>query len=145
MSTVRSTLLGDLAVTPEMRFAFPAGVYGFPESREYALVPGAREGTWWLQSTTEAALAFLLVDPFLYFPGYAVDLPPVELAELCAGEGSDVAVLAIVTLPPNRAERPTANLQGPVAFNMKERIGRQVVLAESPWGVRAAFDLAAAG
>lgn len=140
-----SDLLGSLDVSDRELIRFPNGLFGFPECREFALVPAAREGLYWLQSSDYSALTFLLVDPFLAFRGYSVDLPPNDLTELGAGEASDVAILAIVTLPAARTEQPTANLQGPLAINLTARQAKQMAIGESEWGVRCAFDIASMG
>lgn len=138
---VHSELLGSFEVTPEELIEFPQGLFGFPECRAFVLIPTEREGVYWLQSTEHSALAFLLVDPFLHFDGYAAEVTPADLQELRSGEGVDVAILAIVTLPQSRDERPTANLQGPIAFNLRERVGKQLALSDSEHGIRCPFEL----
>ena len=142
---VRSELLGHLAVAEESIFTFPEGMFGFPECRHFVLVPAGREGLYWLQSSEHATLVFLLADPFLFFRGYAVELGAGDRADLGVADAAEVAVLAIVTLPQRRTEMPTANLQGPVALNFRARLGRQLALGESEWGVRSQLDLDGAG
>lgn len=138
---VRSDLLGELTVPPEQVVAFPQGLFGFPECRDFALVPAERDALFWLQSTEHPTLAFLLADPFEFFAGYGVDVPPADLADLRAKEAADVALLAIVTLPGARGAKPTANLQGPVAINLKSRLGRQLAIEKSEFGVRCEFEI----
>jgi len=139
--TVHSDLLGPLTVAPEDVVRFPSGLFGFPECREFVLVPGSREGTYWLQSVEHGTLAFLLVDPFLFFDDYAVDLGAADRAELEVEEASDVMVLTIVTLPRTRREPPTTNLQGPLALNLRSRKGKQVAISERDLGLRVPVDL----
>lgn len=140
--TVESKILGPLTVPAEAIIRFPSGLFGFPERRSFAFVPGNREGTYWLQSADDPYLAFVLVDPFLFFPGFTADLPPAEVAELGSSEeAGDVAVLAIVTLPASRGEKPTANLQGPLALNLKAQLGKQLALEDPTYGVRCEFEL----
>jgi flagellar assembly factor FliW len=140
---VKSDLLGSLDVEETDIFHFPTGLFGFPDSRDFVLLPVESSGLYWLQSTDHSALAFLLVDPFIHFNGYSVDIGSSDLKELEAGETSAVAILTIVTLPRNRGEKPTANLQGPVAFNFKARRARQLAIQHSGFDVRCAFDLQA--
>lgn len=137
---IESDLLGTLGAAPEELIHFDDGLFGFPECRSFVLVATEREGIYWLQSVEHSTLAFLLVDPFPRFEGYAVDLGAAERRELEVEAEGDVVVLAIVTLPQSRAERPTANLQGPLALNLRARRGLQLAIAESRWGTRAAFD-----
>lgn len=142
---LRSDLLGEIDVAEDELITFPAGLFGFPECRRFALLQGSRDGTFWIQSVEHSALAFLLVDPFVYVPGYVVDVAAGDLQELEAAGSGDVAILSIVTLPRAERERPTANLQGPVALNLRARVGRQIVIPDSPWGVRQPVDLTAGG
>ena len=134
--TVHSELLGPLTVAVDSVFTFPTGLFGFPECRTFVLVPAGREGFYWLQSGEHATLAFLLADPFHFFAGYAVELSAGDRADLRVANAAEVAILCVVTLPQTRTESPTANLQGPIALNFSARLGRQLALSESEWGVR---------
>ena len=71
---VESDLLGTLSVPANETFTFADGLLGFPEAREFVLVPAEREGFFWLQSLDFGALAFLLVDPFPFVDEFFVDL-----------------------------------------------------------------------
>lgn len=142
--SVHSALLGPLTVTPNELLNFPAGLFGFPECRSFVLVATERPGMFWLQSVEDGALAFLLVDPFPVFKEYAVDLGPLDLAKLQSSDVAHVAILGIVTLPRSRDEKPTVNLQGPLALNLVGRCGMQMAIPESTFGVRYPFDLATA-
>ncbi len=137
---VLSEVLGPLSVPADSVLTFPTGLFGFPECRRFALVPAGREGLYWLQSLEHSTLAFLLADPFQFFAGYSVELGASDRAELGAQGTDDVAILAIVTLPQSRGAQPTANLQGPVALNLRGGIGRQLAIADGEWGVRCAFE-----
>jgi flagellar assembly factor FliW len=123
---------------------FRDGLLGFPECRNFTLLRTERPGFFWLQSLEHDPLAFLLVDPFLFFEGYAVDLDSAEAAELGAVAPTDLAVFAIVTLPRVPEEPCTANLQGPIALNLRTGLGRQLILPDSDYGVRCPLDLNAA-
>ena len=139
---VRSDLLGDFTILTSSAIEFASGLLGFPECKRFALVRAGTDSAYWLQSLDHSALVFLLVDPFPHFADYSVDIPAAELAELGAGSPADLAVLAIVTLPtPGLDARPTANLQGPVAVNLRARRGKQIISGESDFGVRCPFDL----
>ena len=138
---VQSDLLGPLTVAPTDILKFPHGLFGFPECRSFVLVPAQRDGVYWLQSVDHSALVFLLVDPFITTIGYSVELAEPELRELEAREPADIAVLAIVTLPRSRDEQPTANLQGPLAMNLRAGVGKQIVFPDSDFGVRCPITL----
>lgn len=138
---IHSRLLGSLTVTDEEVYSFPLGLFGFPECRSFAMVRAERDGFYWLQSVDLEALAFILVDPFVYFDGYSVDVPTPDLRDLEIADAAELAIFAIVTLPRTPAESPTANLHGPLAFNMRLRRGKQLALQDEEYGVRCTFDL----
>ena len=139
--TVHSDLLGPLSVEPSQIISFPTGIYGFPECRTFVLLKANLEGTFWLQSVEYGTLAFLLVDPFHFFDGYHVDLSPADLARLGSSDPTHIAVLAITTLPRQRDEPCTANLQGPILIDMQGRRGQQAVFADGPYGTREPLTL----
>ncbi|MFI5309589.1 MAG: flagellar assembly protein FliW [Gemmatimonadales bacterium] len=136
---VPTKLFGSLDVGDDQIIVLPEGMFGFPSCREWVLIDGARPGTAWLQSAENAALAFLLVDPFVLFDGFSADLATTDLRRLRADDPSQIAVFAIVTLPAGRGGEATANLQGPVVINVHERLGAQVVVESSRWAVRQAL------
>jgi len=139
--SVRSDLLGALEVRSSDVFSFPKGMLGFPECRRFALLRGARDGLYWLQSLDYSALVFLLVDPFTVMQNYAVDVEPWQVSDLGGAEPADIGVLAIVTLPSQRGETATVNLQGPLAFNFRTRRAKQIISLEDAYGVRCPVDL----
>ena len=139
--TVHSDLLGTIAVAEESILTFPRGLFGFPECRRFVLVPAEREGLYWLQSAEYAPLAFLLLDPFPHFPDYGVELSAAERRELGSQGSGDVAILCILTLPRTRSELPTANLQGPLALNLRAGLGEQIAVQDATFGTRCPVEL----
>jgi flagellar assembly factor FliW len=138
--TVESDLLGKLTVDADAVIRFPEGMLGFPECRSFVLLPAEREHVYWLQSVDYSTLAFVMIDPFVFFEGYGVELADTGLDSKDVSP-SEVSVLAIVTLPQDRTSRPTANLQGPLVINHKARTAHQAVLADGRYGIREEFDL----
>lgn len=138
---VRSTVLGDLDVRSDNVMTFPGGILGFPECRQFALLRGARDDLFWLQSMEYPTLAFLLVDPFTIEEHYSLDVAPWQIADLGGADPSDIGLLAIVTLPGSPAEQATVNLQGPIVINFRTRRAKQIVCQEADYSVRRPVDL----
>ena len=80
------TPVSDAPSTFTVDVHFAQGLFGFPECRDFALIAAPRPGYYWLQSREFPTLAFLLVDPFLHFDEYAVDLGEGDSAALGAGD-----------------------------------------------------------
>jgi flagellar assembly factor FliW len=140
MTTIPSDLLGPLTVGGDEIYAFANGIFGFPDARSFVLVDGGREGLYWLQAVEQPSLAFLLVDPFHYQPGYEADLPDADLAHIGVTSPESLMVLTIVTLA-KPLDACTTNLQAPIAFNTESRQARQVVLNDESLSVRAPLFL----
>jgi flagellar assembly factor FliW len=142
---VRSDVLGTFTIRPDSAIEFPEGLLGMEEFRRFAFVRAGTDTVFWLQSLDSSGLVFLLVDPFVHFANYVVDVPAADALELGAKDPSDVAVLVIVTLPQaaQTGGRPTANLQGPIVLNPRTRRAKQIICRDADYGVRCEFDLSA--
>lgn len=129
---VQTKTMGTVTVDDACVLHFPKGLFGFEEFRSYALIEAEYEPFWWLQSTDEQSLAFLLVDPFLIADDYELDIDDKMLGDIGIASPADVYVWAVVTVPSDGGP-VTANLQGPLVVNRKTQQALQVVLADSKW------------
>ncbi|TVR58614.1 MAG: flagellar assembly protein FliW [Gemmatimonadales bacterium] len=116
-------------------FSFPEGIPGFASHRSFRLEPVGGP-LHWLRSSDDHGPDFLVVEPLAFLPDYRVEPEAWMLASLGVSEPNDLVILAVVTLPSETGEVPTMNLQGPILVNPRRRIGRQVVLPDSPLGPR---------
>jgi flagellar assembly factor FliW len=136
MLEVLSPVLGTIRIPQKEGFTFDQGLLGFPEVHDFVLLPAKRTGAFWLQSTEHPPLTFLLVDPFEWVEGFTLDFPEGDLGPLKPERPEDLVILAILTLGGTDRDGATVNLQGPVALNLKNHMGRQIVLSDSKWGIR---------
>ena len=136
---------GDIDVDDERVLTFPDGLPGFPEASRFVLIDIQDNGVFfWLQSLDDPALAFMAGVPWPFFPDYEPELPEDDQSSLALDDAADALVLCLITIhdpEEAEAEQPavTANLLGPVVVNQRTRVGRQVVLADSKYPVRAAL------
>lgn len=140
---IESRVLGHIVIDAQSLVHFSDGLCGFENHREFALLPAARDGLWWLQSLDEPALAFLLVDTFRVTEGYEVELSAGDKARLQLESPDDALVLSVVTLPADPAAPATTNLRGPIVFNTTRRLARQVVVTTDGPSLHHAVDLRA--
>lgn len=127
---------GEIEVSDEQILTFTHPIIGFPEHRRFVLLPGPQDGmTYWLQSTDDGSLAFILVDPAAVVEGYAVQVGAHELEELGATDGSDVQVYTLVVVPADPRDART-NLKAPILINPKARLGKQTILERSDYPIR---------
>lgn len=126
-----ATRFGSFEVRAESVLAFPSGLLGFTEHRRYVILDHDTDAPFkWLQSVEEPALAFVIMDPALFHPGYHVDVPADALAEIGAKEREDLALVVILTIPSDDPVRITANLRGPLVISHRTKLGKQLVLSE---------------
>lgn len=128
-------LFGTLHVDDSQLVHFDEGLLGFPAFRRWILLEGARRGTAWLQSAEHRSLAFLVVEPFVVFDEFTLDISDADVARLGASHAEQLTPFALVTLP-RPGETATANLQGPLLINLESRRAAQIIISESAWGVR---------
>lgn len=126
---VETFRFGALEVAEEELIQFPLGLPGFEHLKQFFFVPLPDNPAFvWLQAKADPAVAFLLVDPFLFFPGYSIELGEAEKTFLEAGGPEDILVYAVVTIPPSGVREMTANLLAPVVINRRARLGLQMIL-----------------
>jgi flagellar assembly factor FliW len=129
---VKTKTMGTVEVASERMIKMPVGLFGFEKYTDYVLINSEYEPLIWLQSLQDRNLAFLLIDPFLIGDDYEIDVDDKTLAKIGITQPSDVVVFSIVTVP-NDGGPVTANLQGPLIINKKNKEALQVVLTDPKW------------
>lgn len=120
---------GSLDIKEDQVYRFEKGIPGFDEEAEFALIEHEAPFVY-LQSTKEKGLAFLLGDPFAFYPDYEFVLPEADKDEL--NLGLHVKVLGMITLR-EQIEQSTMNLLAPIVLNSELRLGKQVVLHQTTY------------
>ena len=132
---------GTIDIAEDQLLHFPDGIPGFPEAHRFLLVSLSDESAFQqLQSVDDPALSLIVCVPWIFFPDYTLELTDDEQDELGIESTDDAVVFCPVTLDAP-AQRVYLNLLGPFVVNINTRRGRQLVLAESNYPVRAAIDL----
>lgn len=108
----------------------PMGLLGFEQIKEYILLANPAEAPFaWLRVENNAALAFIVIDPFLVLPEYQPDIPPTDAEFLDLKEAADALLFNIVTI--HGINQATVNLKGPIVINRHTRLAKQVILANA--------------
>ena len=131
-----TTRFGTLEVDPGTVITFTQPIIGFQEFRRFLLLAGPPDsGVEWLQSTDSGELAFLLMDPRQVIPDYRVPMGQHVLSELAATTEEDVDTYTLLVIPEDKAKVRT-NLKAPILINVKQRLGKQVVLERSDYPIQ---------
>ena len=141
LRTIASSVLGDIAVTDDVVMTFKTPLWGFGDHRDFALLPAAREGLWWLQSMHRDTITFLLADPFVLDASYALDLSDSERQSLGIEQPADALSLVMVTLPATESEGVTGNFRAPLVFNVSRTRGMQIVSRDEGHELRRPISL----
>lgn len=132
---------GSIEVPASLVMQFTEALWGFPNRREYALLPAARHGLWWLMSVGEPAVTFVLADPFQIDPNYGLDLGDTERVTLGLSDPTDALALVLVTLPAAGEGAATANMRAPIVFNLAARRAAQVISRDDAHALKQPIDL----
>ncbi len=131
---VETARFGFVNVDPASVISMPRGMFGFEEEMEFCIFRHRHDSSFrWFQSTTRPELAFVVVDPSLFFEDYSFVLSSVESEYLELESPGDAMVLVTVRMIGGDFE-PSANLAGPVVINSKSLLGLQVALDDERWG-----------
>jgi flagellar assembly factor FliW len=111
----------------------PKGILGFSQLSKYIIIEKSEyEPFKWLQSMEESEVAFVIVEPAVFFPDYKLELHEKELEELNFQQMKELTPYVIVTVPPDPSQM-SADLLSPLVINFKKRIAKQVVMPDSPY------------
>src|SRR5882724_9672465 len=95
---LQTTRFGVVTVDPDHVMTFPQGLIGFESQTpaRFALLLWGNAGPfYWLQSADDPDLAFLVVDPALFFKDYQVSIREETQADLDLADAKDGQLLVI--------------------------------------------------
>lgn len=141
---VASSQSDELIVTKTVNpVELPGGIPGLSDSPNWQIegLGDDDDSTFMLLSCADEPDTGLIVTiPWLFFPDYAPDVPEVDYDELDLKTPEDAVVFCPVTLDAEN-DMIYVNLLGPFVVNSTTGKGRQVVLMNSEYPVRAPVQL----
>jgi flagellar assembly factor FliW len=133
ISTLR---FGELEIPDDKIITMEKPVLGFEQLKKYCLVEREDcEPFLWFQSLEDPAIAFLVINPVIFYPDYRIEVNPKEIEELLVDDVKAVETYVIVTLPQD-PQRISINLQGPILINTDSRLAKQLVMVNSDYRVK---------
>ena len=126
----------QIEVPEERVFELYPGLGGFEDHHNFAVLIEPDSPVEWLQSLDDPGVCFPMIEPFLIDTEYQVELSDGDASAIGAKVPEDVSMRVIVTVR-EPVEETTANMLAPLVFNPKTRLGRQIVLQESDYPIRA--------
>jgi len=129
---VQTKAFGQVDVDEHQKVVFPSGLFGFENYQEYVILDAEQQPFFWLQSVDSEAIAFVLINPFLFRPDYEMDIHNEDVVPIGITDPAKALIFSIVTIPGDGSPM-TANLQGPLIINRENHQGIQAVLTDSRW------------
>jgi len=115
---------GEIEVDEKKIITFPLGIPGFAELKRYVLFD-YKDPIQWLHAVDDPDVAFIVINPFIMFPSYSVDIRDDEEKFLGIKKPADLVVLTILNVAKNRI---TANLRGPLVLNSATYLAAQILI-----------------
>jgi flagellar assembly factor FliW len=131
-----SSRLGRIEVPDAKVITMARPILGFERLTEFCLVEVAAIAPFmWLHAIEDPAVAFLVVNPLVFYPNYRIEINSQEIAELEPGAGETIETYVIATVP-NDYKKMSVNLQGPILINPSNKLAKQLVLVNSEYQVK---------
>jgi|SRR5579883_1653101 len=144
---IETTRFGTITVEDKAIYHFPEGLPGFDGDMHFAFFPhrapdGSASPIRWMQCMEQGALAFPVINPWHVRPDYAPTIPGPVLKMLGITDiHKQMRLYSIMTIPAGDPSGITINLLAPVVVNKIDRIGRQVLVQNESYPLRAPLTL----
>ena len=132
---IQTTRFGEMDIDEAKIITFTEPIFGFPDSKKFVLLDNTNSLFKWLQSTEKKDLAFVMMDPLQIMENYEVSVSSEVIKDLNLSSIDKAVVLCIVNIA-NECASVTANLVGPVILNPDKMLAKQVVMLNSPYGLK---------
>jgi flagellar assembly factor FliW len=134
--TPRITSSG-LPWTEDQVIRFPGGLPGFENARKFIIMSVPEHQPFhWMECVDEGnAIRFAIINPLSFRPDYQPKIKKEELASLNINDSKELLLYVIVTLRAPLMES-TANLMGPLFINIREKVGKQIIIENDAYSLR---------
>ncbi|MCS6985312.1 MAG: flagellar assembly protein FliW [Leptospiraceae bacterium] len=132
---IETRCLGSVEISEDQIIHFPQGIFAFEHLHHYVLLE-AKAPFYWLQSTEDYRLAFLVAQPRQLLANYQPKIDESELSLIGLSRLDDAEIWGIITIPPQTPAAMTINLQGPIIINPQLKLAGQFISTDETHSVR---------
>ncbi len=127
---------GEIEIPDDKIIHMAKPVLGFEQLKDFCIIEGDDfEPFLWFQSIDEPTVAFIIVNPLLFYHNYRIEVNPREIEELRVADVKTVETYVIVSIPAD-PQKMSINLQGPILINTRTRLAKQLVLVNTEYEVK---------
>ena len=132
---IETTQFGTIQIEEEKIITMPASMPGFPERKRFIILERKKTRPfYWYQCVDDSALAFVIMNPYLFKPDYSVDLTPTIKEMSWETDGKEnLELYVVVNTSDGIPDKITANLIGPLLINIKRHEAVQMVIHNSSY------------
>lgn len=125
---IQTKYFDQIEINHKNILTFPKGIPAFENLKEFILIDLPDNSAFTcLQSIEEQEIAFLMVNPWDFFPDYDIKISDEELKDIGIQKKEQVKVYNIATIP-KEAKNITINLIGPIIINQENNQAEQIIL-----------------
>ena len=123
--------------TEDQVIRFPGGLPGFESARKFIIMSVPEHQPFhWMECVDEGNnIRFAIINPLSFRPDYQPKIKKDELASLDIRDSKELLLYVIVTLR-NPLMESTANLMGPLFINIREKVGKQIIIENDAYSLR---------
>lgn len=140
---IETKYLGEMEIDESKIIHFESGLPGFLDEKSFVVldIPG-NDVLQILQSVTTPELAFIVTNPHYFYEDYEFKLEDSIVELLGIKKKEEIVVMSILTV---RDPFPTStiNLKAPLIINWANKRGKQVVLNDEKYSMKASISLSA--
>lgn len=132
--------LGKMEIDEEKIIHFETGIPGFLDEKDFIVldIPD-NDVLQLLQSLHTPSLAFFITNPHQFDPSYNFNLSENVIEMLRIKEKEEVVIFAIMTIR-DPFKQSTINFKAPIVVNHRKKLGKQIILNDQQYEMRAAIS-----
>ncbi|HKP97081.1 MAG TPA: flagellar assembly protein FliW [Fibrobacteria bacterium] len=137
MKATQRITSGGVPWTEDQVISFPGGLPGFESARKFIIMSVPEHQPFhWMECVDEGnTIRFAIINPLSFRPDYQPKIKKEELASLNIQDPKELLLYVIVTLRTPLMES-TANLMGPLFINIREKVGKQIIIENDAYSLR---------
>jgi flagellar assembly factor FliW len=133
---IQTTRFGEVEISDNQIISMPSGILGFSAEHHFVILEEEAGGPFeWFQSIETPGLAFVMIDPNFVASDYEFEVSDEQMKKIDAQVEEDISVRVLITIA-REFKDTTVNLQGPILFNLKKRLGMQLVIPDGRYSTR---------
>ena len=132
---IQTRRFGEIEIEEEKIIRMIKPILGFESLKKYVLIEAEEMSPFmWLQSIEDPVIAFIVVNPRVFYPDYKIEVNKREVAEIGLTNVAAVETYVVATIPDDPTKL-SLNLQGPIIVNTENRAAKQLVMVDSKYKI----------